>query len=162
MDKNMERKLVIICGLPSSGNRIIGKCLAAGGQIRYWVVHGTKYPGIEVRMPTKNTKEERRSEMQIQVMKPDFAIIPVRDFHCQRISSKKNHSWVKEKEADLQQRVIAKLVECDTPFRLISYEGFCARPFHHIGELCKWMGVRPPNNIPNIEDGNAKYASTLL
>ncbi len=140
----MER-IAVICGLISSGNRMLLRAFDSYG-IEADIFHGIpllpeKHPDVD--------KAFRRSAERIETFvngKCPFAIMPVRDLAI-RLKSKNTqpnnlHAWTDGVDEDAAMfHVLEMIVKLKIPFRAVSYEAFVQRPVENFARLLTWMDI---------------------
>jgi hypothetical protein len=138
------RKIIaIICGLPSSGNRLVQYYLHRAGAVESLVLHG-----LEPQIPKF---KGRHPDHEV------YAIMMVRDNVCWERSVTSHHEKREEETwADYADRcyveTMKRIVEYEIPFRAVSYEGLL-RNYQAIGDyLCDWMRL-PRLEWPDEDDG---------
>lgn len=128
-------KLVLICGLPASGNQMMEeffRSLGYGKSIHAHIVHDRR----TVAKIICNRGEKRDV----------FCLIPVRSVPFQIVSEEEN---IKAKptpgsRAEMMTGVCYAAALAGVPIRMFSYEGFVADPIPHITEFTEWIGLDLP------------------
>jgi len=135
--------MILICGLPSSGNRLVqthvnrGTIAKAGGEegsevVEIW--HGmNEYPRA-VRL-IQNGQERDRIML----------VVPVRDETMRQASvAKREATEGKGNPLDVQlcrRNTLKLMVEMDLPIHLLPYEGLVANPDKLGRHLFEWLGL---------------------
>lgn len=132
-------KLVLICGLPASGNKMMEKFFSSLGYGKNLHVH---------------ISHDRRTVAKIICNRGEgrdaFCLIPVRSVPFQH-ASEREHIKMKpaptpESRSEMMSGVCYAAALAGVPIRMFSYEGFVADPLPHMVEFLEWIGlVLPPD-----------------
>ena len=144
-------KLVLICGLPASGNQMMEKffsSLGYGKSLHAHIVHDRR----TVAKIICNRGEGRDA----------FCLIPVRSVPFQMVSEEENIKMkprpTPESRAEMMTGVCYAAALAGVPIRMFSYEGFVADPLPHMREFLDWIGLALPPDYDTswIYDANER------
>jgi len=159
-----EKPIVLVCGLPSSGNRVIARALKLAGADT-WVCHGM--PLLPLTHPARKKSERRSSEVFHEKHRPGqtFAVMPTRDLHHQVESYHRHHAsgWMRHYPPDETiHRILSVVSHHKLPFRALSYEAFVQAPRQNLQYLAAWIGLPIKAwDLSFVHDGNEKYRDSL-
>lgn len=146
---------VFVCGLPSSGNRMILKALNLAGVDGY-ICHGA---------PIKKGRGDIKKALRkilTTYYRPGktFAVMPVRDlFYHQKSYLYRRKDWITEYATDeLYENILSMVVFHRIPFRAVSYEAFVHNPKLNLLTLAEWIGLPIKEwDLSWITDENKKW-----
>ena len=140
---------VFICGLPSSGNRLVQRLLTAAGGECAWLCHGET---SDVPRDTKDAEEIR-------------CIFLVRSHPHRMKSCKKtspSHIYGEPVDTERMMKMMRGAAEIEAPCRWISYESLVMDPEETKKDLLEWLGL-PNIDWPEIVfDANEKYRNSTV
>ena len=157
------RPLVLVCGLPGSGNRALER-LVEGAGADAWILHGT--PSLPEGDPDHAASRRRCAEWILERGRPgrQVALLPVRSERWRAPTFRKTfyrwHArWPSHVHVGNLMRVLS---EQEVPTRLVSYEAFVEHPEHTQRWIVAWineaLGVDlAPGPTCWVHDGNQKY-----
>ena len=137
---------VYVCGLPSSGNRLIVRLLNAAGVKLTGICHGH---ATDVPINTQDASDIR-------------CILLVRS-HPHRLTSaaKTNHEHGEPTDTERMMKLMKGIVEIGAPTRWISYESLLLDPEETKKDLLEWLGL-PEVDWPEIVfDANEKHRTGI-
>jgi len=132
--------LVFICGLPSSGNRVIEQLFKRAG-CHTCVEMGYEADQIYAKVNKSNG------------LKP-ICVIPVRHTACRHSSIAKrwpNGSPSTRPEPELNGPILKAVADLEMPVYTVSYEAFVADPFLMGTMMLGWVEAEP-QNLPQRDD----------
>lgn len=153
--------MVLVCGLPSSGNHLVRETIlrCSRAQQPYTRKLVLVWHGGPHDWTPKPTKEE---------LKHARIVIPVRDPRCRKLSVKARGLPDNWPEDFCVGRVLAFAYEHRLRVKHVSYEAFCLDGDGVGSDLAEWLGlpwipfpdsIRPEDPARGaLYDGNAKYA----
>ena len=165
------KPLVYVCGLHSSGNRTVERCLQRLG-FDVWIVHGVPRPD---EVPEKDFGRHARRCAERMGLDLDrrnavYAIMPIRSEWCrlQSVQAKSDfYGWANDYDPiEMTARVFEAARRYGIPVRTLSYEAFVAAPskelFTVLDELCGRGPAGSESQVvrwidEHVFDANEKY-----